>query len=243
MADFMHPFSGLAGIAGDVYSLFNRPGDKAFNYLNQILPMLHQMYDPFIQQGAVGRHYLAETGDQLQRYMKDPSAIMQGYQSSAQYDNLVNQATQAAQNIGATSGQLGTGGSQEQLAKHVMGLASMDQNAFMNRRMNVLHSLGAEGGALDKLGFGASASFAGAEQQNLQNQASQAYQDQLNRSKTWGNLFSDVGSQLDAGNPLNMLSSLGGKFGMSGGGKGGAGGGGGDAMGAIGGIMSLIEML
>lgn len=128
----MHFISDVFGGGGEAAA------DRNLDWLKKI---------PGVFQDHLGAYEKAGT-DTLPGYQKslqgltDPNSInnmMKNYQPSDYYKFQTGEAGRAAANAGAAGGQLGTGDTQAQLAKIIQGLASGDQNQYLQ---NVFHGLG-----------------------------------------------------------------------------------------------------
>ena len=101
--------------------------DDVQGYLAQIEPMLHQYYDPYINQGQAAMGTLDQ---QYQMLLNDPAAMQamlgSGYTQSPGYQYNYNQAMNAGNMAAAAGGMTGTPAHEEQMMGTASGIASQD---------------------------------------------------------------------------------------------------------------------
>lgn len=108
-------------------------------------------FSPYVQSGLTGQQaYAYELG------LGEAPEGYQGYQQSPAYDFLLNRGVQDVESAAASRGSLYSGATATALEKFRMGLASQEQNTFLNR----LGGLGSQGQAAAGQQAGAGQNFA-----------------------------------------------------------------------------------
>jgi hypothetical protein len=193
---------GLGGLFGG--GSYKNPASAAMPYLNQVPGMLDQYYDPYINTGlgAMNQYY-----GQMQN-LGTPQGAMDiynqfgaGYTQSPGYQYNVDQATKAANQVGAASGMAGTPSEQLALANQISGMAAQDYDNYMKMNMG-LYNTGLSGlGGLSQQGYGASTGKSDALQRNMMTQAGLQYMGQaMNNARAaqqgdmWSQLLGGLGS-------------------------------------------------
>ena len=178
-------------------------------YIEQIEPMLRDIYNPYIQHG---QNAYTGLNEQYNMLMNNPAAMQQmlgqGYQQSPGYQFQYDQAMNAANQAGAAGGMLGTNAHQQQAMGYANGLASQDYNNYVNRNQQ-LYGMGLQGnqGFYDT-GFNASNQLAGGLGNAYGSAAQLSYANQASEDQM-------LGSILGAG-----IGAVGSIFGGNGGNKG-----------------------
>lgn len=146
-----------------MFGLFEDDNDfDAEDYLQQIEPMLRDIYNPYIQHGMTAYPGLQE---QYNLLMTNPAAVQsmlgQSYQQSPGYQFSYDQAMNAANQANAAGGMLGTSAHQQQAMGAATGLASQDYNNYLNNQMQ-LYGMGLQGNqGFYNTGYNASNQLAG----------------------------------------------------------------------------------
>jgi hypothetical protein len=207
---------GLAGIGSGLYNLFGYKNpadssapylDKAYNNWEQLFGNAQQYMNPYIQ---AGQRAMPTLENQFNSLINDPTKLMEmigsKFQASPGYQYNVDQATNAAKNLGAASGMAGSQASQQELASQVHGMANQDFNQFLQNALGQYNTglRGLEGQS--NTGYNASNSVIQALLQQLtgqsdiaKTQAENAYAGAANKNQSQGGGF---------GSALGGLASL-----------------------------------
>lgn len=188
---------GLLGAGLEGLSSYKNPENAGMPFLNQIPGMLQGNYSPYMQ---AGQQALPNLQNQYSQLM-DPNFINnmgKNFQQSPGYQFEVNQATNAANRVGAAGGTLGTPAEQQALATTTSGLANQDYYNWLNHGMSA-YGMGLQGEqGMAQMGLNASGMMSQQMQDALMSQAQMAYTGQQNQnqnqSNNWGAI---IGGGLD----------------------------------------------
>lgn len=122
---------------GNALGLTN-PSRGATDYLSQIQPQVTPYFQPYIE---AGQQALPQWAQQTQQLTQSPGQMQntfgQDFQASPGYQYNVDQATDAAMNMAAASGQAGSPAVQRALAEQISGMAAQDYNNWMNNTLGL----------------------------------------------------------------------------------------------------------
>lgn len=167
----------------------NSMGDVQ-DYLAQMEPMLHQYYDPYINNG---QQAMGTLNEQYAMLLNDPAAMQamlgSGYEQSPgyqyQYDTAMNAGNQAA----AAGGMLGTPAHDTQMMGTAQGLASQDYWKYYGNNQN-LYNQGLSGTQdMFNTGYNASNQMAGGMGSMYGNQANLAYANNQSQNQMLSSLL------------------------------------------------------
>jgi hypothetical protein len=181
---------------------FDDPSQAASPYYDQVASTITPYYNPFIDAGTAS---LGSLQEQLRRMYEDPTSITgdigSHYQASPGYQYNVDQATQAAMNGAAASGQAGSPAMQQALAGQISGMASQDYNQYMNQNLG-LYQAGVSGlDDLTHLGYQASNELAQSLAAALMNQGNLQYAGAQSQNANTAGLFGAMGSAFGTAMP------------------------------------------
>jgi len=166
----------------------------AQDYLGQTQGAIGQYLDPY---SNAGQDQLPILQEQFGQLLGDPGSFLNqiggGYQASPGYQYNVDQATGAATNAAAASGQAGSPAVQQALAEQISGMASQDYNQWLNQALG-LYGQGL-GGTQNLAGMGLQAgnTQANAIAQALQQQAGYDFAGQQQNAQSAGGLLGGIG--------------------------------------------------
>lgn len=185
----------LSGLFGGGKS--NSPMNAAMPYLNQIPGVAHQGFDPYVNAGldASGR-----TKDIYESLMTDPTAfinkLMEGYQPSEGYQFQKDQLTKELGNTAAMGGVAGTPMDQMNQGQGVQNLLSGDMQQFLQTVLGAFNTgLGGEENIATR-GFDASKNLTDMLGGSLNQKAGLAFNDQQQKNKNKGDMWSMFGKAL-----------------------------------------------
>lgn len=188
----------LSGLFGGGKS--NSPMNAAMPYLNQIPGVAHQGFDPYVNAGldASGR-----TKDIYESLMSDPTAfinkLMEGYQPSEGYQFQKDQLTKELGNTAAMGGVAGTPMDQMNQGQGVQKLLSGDMQQFLQTVLGAFNTgLGGEENIATR-GFDASKNLTDMLGGSLNQKAGLAFNDQQQKNKNKGDMWSMFGKALGGG--------------------------------------------
>jgi len=192
---------GLSGLFGKKKNK-NNPADASKPYLDQVPGATKPYYQPYIDEGRnasgnVNREYGRMTDNPQDVY----DQMGKGYKESPGYQTRLQAGLQAAQNASAAGGMLGTPQYQQQSAQIANDMSSKDYEDYMNHMMDI-YGQGVQGqqGTANQ-GYDASKGYADILGNNLNDQATNAYEGQKNtneynnqrKNQGWGDMFSGLG--------------------------------------------------
>ena len=157
-------WAALIPAAISAFSALNQSGGgddgDAGGTLSRLQSQLPQYFEPYMQ---AGMSQLPQMESQYGQLMTDPGSKLNeiggSYHQSPGFQFSVDQATQAANRAGATSGMAGSPAEQASLAKTVTGLSDQDYNQYLSHALG-LYQQGLSGaGSLYGTGFNASKSL------------------------------------------------------------------------------------
>jgi hypothetical protein len=152
------------------------PSKAANKYLDQIPGMAHKAFDPYINMGQQMGKGLQ---DQYSQLMNDPGARMNqigaGYQQSPGFQFALKQAMQAGGNAAAAGGMAGSPMHEFENMNTATGMANQDYNQYLQNAMGMYNTGLSGASGMYNTGANASNSMANMMNQNMQNQASNAY--------------------------------------------------------------------
>ena len=199
--------SGIGSMIGGLgqKNLFNGSNE----YLKQIMPLLQQMYQPYVDkgQGALNKTY-----DEYGKLINDPSAmynkIASGYTQSPGYQFNLQQGTNGINNAAAAGGFIGSPAEQQQMGQMSSNLASQDFNNYMGQATG-LYNTGLSGmNGVSQQGFNASQGIANGGIDAMKMQAALKYAQTMASNQSSSGLLGGLGSLLGG-----AVGSLGGKIG------------------------------
>lgn len=200
MGSWYDPFGVIDYGTGAVDNIFNGPDtSEAQGYLNKMEPMLHQYYDPYINNG---QQAMGTLNDQYSQLLNDPAAMQAmlggGYEQSPgyqyQYDTAMNAGNQAA----AAGGMLGTPAHDTQMMGTAQGLASQDYWKYYGANQD-LYNQGLGGTEnMFKYGYDASNQMAGGLGNLYGSQANMAFGKANSFNQMIGSLLGGAGGALGA---------------------------------------------
>ena len=163
------------------------PGLAEFQELQKQLP---KYFEPYMQAGMAELPNLQSQYSQLTR---DPSSVLshigEGYHQSPGFQFSVDQATQAANRAGATSGMAGSPAEQASLAKTVTGLSDQDYNQYLSHALGLYgQGLAGEQGLYDT-GFQATSNLADSMSRAMESQAQLQYASSASKQQGLGSLI------------------------------------------------------
>lgn len=161
------------------------PARAAMPYLNQVPGVVHQGYDPYVQQGQqAGQTLQSEYSKQL-----DPatflSHLQEGYKPSSEYDFKKEELMKGMRAMGGAGGYSGTPLHQMQYGEQADKLLSGDMQQYLQNALGIYGQGIAGTQDFYNKGYGATSSLTDALGSNLQTQATNAFtgQQQQNQSR------------------------------------------------------------
>jgi hypothetical protein len=132
-------------IIGGVQDAFTPDTSEAEAWLAKMEPMLHQYYDPYINNGQAA---MGTLNDQYSMLLNDPASMQQmlggGYEQSPGYQYQYDSAMNAGNQQLSAGGMLGTPAAQTQMMGTAQGLANQDYWNYYNQNAN-LYGQGLQG--------------------------------------------------------------------------------------------------
>lgn len=184
------------GIFGSVLGIGNEsPAGAASPYLNKIPGMLHETFDPYINQGKEAYGQINPIyGSMAQDPMAYLQQLMQGYQPSQGYQQRRDEALTAAGNTAAAGGMRGSFQDIKGQGRLADSLLTDDMQQWLKNVMGVQNN-GLQGlGQFYNNGYDASKNLAGDLSNVFGTQGQLAFQDQSQKNRNAQNQFSGLGS-------------------------------------------------
>ncbi len=179
--------------------------DAANQYLNQIPGVVHEGYDPYVNEG---RDASGKTKSTYEGLMNDPTGFLNKLMSQYQTSDAYNfQKGQLQKELGATAAAGGFAGSpldQENRGSAIQGLLSKDMQQFLSNALGLFNTgLQGEEGIAGR-GFSATQNRTDALGNALNQQGGLAFNDVQQRNKNKQDLWSTFGKTLGtvAGGPI-----------------------------------------
>lgn len=171
------------------------PQDDANQYLNQVPGILHNTYDPYIQQG---QENYANLSNEYNAMGSDPTAylqsLMKNYSSSKGYQFKQDQMQRTAGNTAAAGGMRGSINDIQNQAHLSNMLAGDDMQQWLGNVMGIKNEGLAGQQHFYDTGYDASKNMGGDLSNVFGSQAQLAFQNAMNKNKGFGDMLGLLGT-------------------------------------------------
>jgi|SRR5271166_3859698 len=198
----------------DFFKGGKNPADAAMPYLDQIAPMEHQAYDPYIQRGNQASNTLMPQFNQMS---SDPAAflesLMKNYQPSSAYQLQNDEMRRSAGNTAAAGGMRGSLNDISNEARISDTLMGTDMQNWLNNILGIQKEGQTGLGHTADQGFNATQGMTGDLSNVLGTQGTLAFQGQANQNKSLSDLLSGLLKGVGGIAGLDMPGQYGGTVG------------------------------